>query len=256
MSVLSESTPENRPGGKGPLIIGLLVVIALIAAVVLFRSTEAPPTGTVSVAPAPEATPERPATPAPRRAAPRTAEPAPAPAPAATTRARLRVTTDVAGASVFVNRKFVGTTPLTLDDLAPGETTFNLSAEGFDPVDRTVSLTAGDNDLAVRFKEVRLNERIPVVHKHRFGSCDGMLVATLDGLRYETSNTDDAFSLPYDRVETFEVNYLDKNLRVKERGGKTWNFTDKNDNADNLFVFHKKVEEARDKLAKGYAPVK
>ena len=42
------------------------------------------------------------------------------------------------------------------------------------------------------------------------------------------------------------MDYLEKNLRVKQKGGKTWNFTDKNAaNADALFVFHRDVEAAR-----------
>ena len=44
---------------------------------------------------------------------------------------------------------------------------------------------------------------------------------------------------------------------VKQKGGKTWNFTDKTAaNADALFVFQRDVEAARKKLAEGYAPVK
>ncbi len=107
----------------------------------------------------------------------------------------------------------------------------------------------------MRFQEVRLNATTGVAHKHGVGGgCEGTLRATVDGLAYETSNKGDAFSLRYDQVETFEVNYLEKNLRVKQRGGKTWNFTDRQaDNADRLFVFHRDVQAARDKLAKGYA---
>ena len=82
---------------------------------------------------------------------------------------------------------------------------------------------------------------------------DVALTATLDGLRYDTSNKGDAFNLPYPQVEQFAVDYLKKNLSVKQKGGKTWNFTDKNDNADALFVFHRDVEAARKKLADGYA---
>ncbi len=40
---------------------------------------------------------------------------------------------------------------------------------------------------------------------------------------------------------------------MKQRGGKTWNFTDKNENGDTLFVFHRDVEAARKKLADGYS---
>ena len=58
------------------------------------------------------------------------------------------------------------------------------------------------------------------------------------------------------RVLDYIVDYLKKNLQVKQKGGKTWNFTDKNDNADALFVFHREVEAARKKLAEGYTPVR
>jgi hypothetical protein len=270
VSVLSESSPGGGSGGKTPLIAGGLLVLALVASVLYLRSSSgptSPPEAPVAEAarPAPAtAPPAEPAEPAPeppaprptRRAAPRAAAPASEPAPAAPTTATHTLTTDVPGASAFVDRQFVGKTPLTLENLPPGPKRLNVSMEGLDPVDRTIDLVPGPNDVELRFKEVRLDARIPVVHKHRMGSCNGTLVATVDGLRYETTNKNDGFDLPYTRVDTFEVNYLDKNLRAKERGGRTWNFTDTNDNADNLFVFHRDVAAAREKLAQGYAPVK
>jgi hypothetical protein len=89
------------------------------------------------------------------------------------------------------------------------------------------------------------------------GGCEGTLIATVDGLSYETTNKNDAFTMPYAQLETFAVDYLEKNLRVKEKGGKTWNFTDKSAaNADALFVFHRDVEAARKKLADGYTAVR
>jgi hypothetical protein len=97
---------------------------------------------------------------------------------------------------------------------------------------------------------------VGVVHKHGMGSCDGTLVATIDGLTYATDNKGDAFALPFAEVEAFAVDYLQKNLRVKQKGGKTWNFTDKNPSADALFVFQRDVDAARKKLAEGYAAVK
>ena len=36
---------------------------------------------------------------------------------------------------------------------------------------------------------------------------------------------------------------------MKQRGGKTWNFTDRAENADKLFVFHRDVTKAREKMA-------
>ncbi|MDP3718792.1 MAG: PEGA domain-containing protein [Acidobacteriota bacterium] len=224
----------------------------------------APAAAPVTAAPAPAARKAEPPPPAPAAepAAPRAAAPrktAPAPAPvveAAPTLATLRLESDVPGASVFIDRQFVGTTPLTLDKLAPGSKQVQLTADGFDSVQRTVELAAGPNAVTVRIKEVRLDAKVPVVHKHAMGSCNGMLSATVDGLKYQTDNKGDAFTLTYAQAEQFAVDYLQKNLRVKQRGGKTWNFTDKNDNADALFVFHREVEAARKKLAEGYTPVR
>ena len=198
-----------------------------------------------------------PAAPAPRKAAPKPAAPAPAPAAeAAPTLASLTLESDVPGASVFIDRQFVGNTPLTLDKLEPGSKRLQLTATGFDSVQKTVDVVAGPNAITVRIKEVSLNAKVPVVHKHAMGSCNGTLSATVDGLKYETANKGDAFTLTYAQAEQFAVDYLQKNLRVKQKGGKTWNFTDKNDNADALFVFHREVEAARKKLAEGYTAVR
>jgi hypothetical protein len=203
----------------------------------------------------PVPTPAKPVAEAPRKAAPKSpaAEPAPPPPPAAPKLASLRLETDVPGASVFIDRQFVGNTPLSLDKLEPGSKRVQITATGFDSVQRTINLDPGPNALTIRVKEVSLNARTSVVHKHGMGSCEGQLSATLDGLRYDTQNKGDAFALPYAQVESFGVDYLEKNLRVKQKGGKTWNFTDKNANADALFVFHRDVEAARKKLADGYA---
>ena len=189
---------------------------------------------------------------APPRKAERTT-PAPAPVAAAPTLASLTLESDVPGASVFIDRQFVGNTPLSLDKLQPGTKRVQLTATGFDSVEKTIELAPGPNAVTIRVKEVTLGARTAVVHKHGMGSCQGTLSATLDGIRYETSNKGDAFTLPYAQVEQFAIDYLQKNLRVKQKGGKTWNFTDKNDNADVLFVFHREVEAARKKLADGYS---
>lgn len=223
-------------------------------------STSTAPATPAPAAPAPRA--ETPPDPMPdpaanaaRRPARKVDAPAPPPvvAPRRADAVTLTVESDVPGASVFVDREFVGTAPVTLRDLAAGNKRINLSAEGFDGVSRSVDLEPGEHTVTMRFKEVRLSATVGVSHKHGLGGCEGTLRATVDGLAYETTNKGDAFTLRYDQVETFEVNYLEKNLRVKQRGGKTWNFTDRQaDNADTLFVFHRDVQAARDKLAKGY----
>ena len=248
---------------KGVLIAGLVLILGV--GVFLMRNS-GPEPESEAVSPAapriipkknePVPSPIRPApeAEAPRKAAPKKAEaPAPAPPPAAPTLASLKLESDVPGASVFIDRQFVGNTPLSLDKLVPGTKRVQLTATGFDSVQKSIELAPGPNDITIRIKEVSLSARANVVHKHAMGSCEGSLTASLDGLRYDSSNKNDSFTLPYAQVETFVVDYLEKNLRVKQRGGKTWNFTDKGNNADALFVFHRDVEAARKKLAEGYA---
>jgi hypothetical protein len=268
VSVFDESPAAAPAARRWPIAVAAILLLAVGGAAWLMSGGEGrAPAGPAPTAPAPAAKRD-PAAPAPKAAEPaapvakRPAEPArtdtPAPAPAAAPRAdavTLVVESDVPGASVFVDRQFVGTAPVKLKDLAPGAKRINLSAEGFDGISRTVELAPGEQTVNMRFKEVRLDASTGVAHKHGVGGgCEGTLRATVDGLAYETSNKGDAFSLRFEQVEGFEVNYLEKNLRVKQRGGKTWNFTDRNaENADRLFVFHRDVEAARAKLAKGYS---
>jgi hypothetical protein len=80
------------------------------------------------------------------------------------------------------------------------------------------------------------------------GSCEGTLRADPGGLRYETANAADAFSVPLSDLEVFSTDYAQKTLKVKKRGGKTWNFTTKASNADPLVTFQQAVEHARQKL--------
>ena len=47
------------------------------------------------------------------------------------------------------------------------------------------------------------------------------------------------------------MDYAEKNLRVRVRKGKQYNFTDPGGNADKLFVFHRDVDKARQRLAGG-----
>ena len=252
---------------------GRVFVIAFLAAAVvlgggwyLIRRSEVPPaTGEVrdagsASAPArtdtpssAAATPGREATPRARaEAAPSAADsPAPAPEVAAPTHGTLHVSTDVPGAQVFLDRTFIGASPVTIPNVTPGPHRLNVSAEGFDGVVRELDVQPGPADVNVRLREVLLNVSAKVVHKHRVGSCTGQLSATPQGIRYETTDRDDVFSVGLDALETFEVDYLSKTLRVKLRGGKSYNFTDPEGNADRLFVFHRDVDKARTRLAKG-----
>jgi hypothetical protein len=139
-------------------------------------------------------------------------------------------------------------------DLEPGSYQINVSAKGYESIARTVEVTSGQVDVLVKFREVRLDARIDVVHKHRFGSCRGRLIATAQGIRYDTTDKNDAFSAALLDLDVFEVDYLDKNLRIQPRKGRRFDFTDPEENADRLFVFHRDVEKARDQLRKGDPP--
>ena len=261
MSVFDHPSEEARQG-RGRLVGFVLagLVLAAVAAYVVWRSrVETPPPATPARPPAAarpttrEPAASRPAptstdAPAARRGEPATdVPPAPAPAPRAT--GVLRVRSDVSGASVFLDRKFLGTTPLDVDGLAPGAHRLNVSADGYEGHAQAIDIGDAPAEVDVRFKEVRLSAAVPVVHKHGVGSCSGRLLADTAGIRYETSNASDAATIAFADLETFAVDYLKKNLRVKKRGGRTWNFEDPGGQADPLFVFHRDVEKARARLA-------
>lgn len=161
----------------------------------------------------------------------------------------LRVDSDVAGASVFLDRKFVGKTPLEIEGVEPGPHRLNVSAEGYDMHLETVEVNDQAREVLVRFKEVRLDEAVAVVHRHGLGSCEGRLLATVEGLRYETSRTEDAFLAPLPAIQELSVDYLKSSLRLRLRGGRTYNFSATS--ADALLAFQKKVDAARQRLGAG-----
>jgi hypothetical protein len=260
---------HERPPSRGRLFaaVGVLVAIAAGAYLLLWpgRAPERPSEPPATSARAPEARPapvekapaarprdvpppearRRPArSPAPVAASP-APEAAPKPAPPA-----LRVECDVEGALVFVDREYLGVAPLTTRAVRPGTRQLNVSAEGFEGVARTVDVAvSGTTEVRVSLREVRLNASVPVVHKHAAGSCEGRLVATTSGVRYETSHAKDGFSIPFEALEAFELDYLADNLRMKQRGGRAWNFRSVSDR-DALFTFHRDVMSARKKLGR------
>ncbi len=158
---------------------------------------------------------------------------------------RFTVDSDVPGASVFIDRQFVGKTPHVVTGLATGRHRLNVSADGYDAFAATLEVGDRPDDVMVRFKQVHLDQSLDVVHKHAFGNCQGRLYATPDGLRYEPTSGSHAFAVPLSDLVRFEVDYLAKNLRVTVRGGKTYNFTDRSENADALLLFHRGVDRVR-----------
>jgi len=238
----------------------------MAVAVASWRITTRPATLEPAVTPAvtpgttsePVPAPETPAAPAPERrpattasAAARPIEPAEPVVPAAPATATLHITSDVPDAQIFIDRKFLGTAPVTAEDVAPGSHQINVSAPGYDGVAETVDVLPGPREIMISLKSIRLDESIAVKHKHGMGSCSGRLIATPDGLRYETDNTTDGFSVPLTGIESFTMDFAAKNLKIKIKGGRTYDFTDPAGAAEPLYFFHQAVEKARDRLGKG-----
>lgn len=263
MAVLNQDEGP-RTGGMGKVLgIGAAVVALLVVGYLAYlgigTSHEAPKSEPPKAVEAPKPAPKpvvketpppeepKPVKPRPKKEKPVEAAPAPAPAPVGPT---LVVDTDVAGASVFVDRKYLGTTPLRTTEVSPGTHQLNVSATGEEGLAQTIQIAeSGETSVSLRFRDVRLNASVAVVHKHSMGNCEGTLTATPAAIAYDTSNKKDAFSFPLKDLEVFEIDYLKKELKVKQRGGKTWNFTDRSENADKLFVFHRDVTKAREKMA-------
>ncbi|MEE2791381.1 MAG: PEGA domain-containing protein [Acidobacteriota bacterium] len=270
MSILQDEPKSPPATRKGPFI--LVALIATVGAAAYFemlptdwtgwlddpdsaKTSANPPARFTSPEPSPEPTPTAP----PPGILESEPEPEPEPIaepvsestiPESRLEPLLRVSSDVPGASVFLDREFLGTTPFELVEVSGGPHRLNVSAEGYQGFAETIEI--GDQPLSVevRFLETRLDRRISVVHKHRFGSCRGFLRADVDGIHYETED-DDAFSIPLSEIDVHTIDYLEHTLTLKRRNGRTYNFTDEQETADALFVFHRDVEQAREQLTTG-----
>ena len=260
MSLLQhQSEPETEaPSRTGRFVlIGLIVIGCVVAAYVSMSPREAPVEVTAAADPPPP--PPRPAPEPDLEPEPIAAEPvaelasepntvAEAAPPSARLDPLLRVASDVPGASVFLDRTYLGTTPFEVAEVSPGPHRLNVSAEGYEGFARNIEIGDEPISIDVRFLEIRLDASVAVRHTHQFGSCEGMLRADLDGIHYETPD-DDAFSIPMRAVERHEMDYLERTLTLKRREGRTYNFTVEQDTVDALFVFHRDVENTRERLA-------
>jgi hypothetical protein len=209
------------------------------------------PAASAPVAPTIEA--PAPARPTASRPAVTAATPAPvveAPAAAPTT-GSLRIETDVPGATVFFDRIGVGTAPMTIPNITPGSHRLNVSASGYDGYGETIDVEPGERVITINFKEIKLDARLNAVHKHGVGSCRGVLTATPQAIVYTAADGKDTFTIGLTQITTFEVDYLAKNLRIRGPQGRTYNFGDPDDNADRLFVFHRDVDKARQRVLSG-----
>ena len=236
MSLLEHQPEEAEPSRAGRFVlIGLIVIGCGVAAYLSMPPVEEPAPVTVAAdppppRPAPEPDPEPPSPPPPPPPPPVT-EPEPAtvveaaPPPADRLEPILWVASDVPGASVFLDRTYLGTTPFETTELPPGPHRLNVSVDGHDGFAADIEIGDARVVINVRFLEVRLDASVAVVHKHRFGSCEGMLRASLDGIPYATTD-DDAFSIPLAEIERHEIDYLEHVLTLKRRDGRTYNFSD------------------------------
>jgi hypothetical protein len=207
-------------GRSGPLILAAGGALLIVVTADVFVEPLASPPSTLSsqasLRPPPRLSPESPSGRPRTPSTPEGGPPAPTSTPAAI--ARLRIAADVPGASVFLDRRYIGRAPVEVNAL-PGSHRLNVSVESQEMYVETLEVTPGPRDVMVRFKQVRLDGTRDVVHRHAIGSCHGRLVATPAGLRYETDHREDAFTRPFGDLEPLAVDYLKKNLRVKVRGG-------------------------------------
>ena len=257
-------TARRPPNGW--IVLGGSVLASLVWWLVSRPPSHPVPAPAAAVAPAPGeaatvAVPAAPVTPppasskSPAKAGAREASATPPTEPAPTAPAAvpvLRVTGDVAGADVFIDRKFAGKTPFETRDVTAGGHQINVSAEGFNGMSQHVEVAPhGPTDVTFSLKAVVLETAVQVVHKHRLGSCEGRLSADVGGVRYVPTSGDDAFDAPLAQLETLAVDYEEKRLRLKLKAGKAFTFTTRAANADPLFTFQRDVENARKKLAGG-----
>ena len=271
MTLFNEPTEPKRRRHWVTSVFLVLVVACIGYFLLLSRlqvpsDTPEPPASNESTNPEVTETPERPAIPAdtPAPAVDSGSEPAPEPSPELVINIPspsapvplpviLRVTSDVVGAQVFVDRQYVGTTPFESHDITKGRHRINVSAPGYESHVEDIDVSDDLATISVTFKQVVLNQHVAVVHKHRFGDCEGRLLADTNGIQYQTDHND-SFTVPFDALDEFEIDYLEHNLRITVSGQRTYNFTDHEENADALFVFHREVKEAQERLARGDRP--
>lgn len=160
----------------------------------------------------------------------------------------LNVQSDIPGATVFLDRQFKGTTPVIIEGVTAGEHQLTVSTDGYEMYAEKVTITVGEHNVRIDFRQAvaDFNESIPVLHKHSFGKCEGVLTADANGIRYVTDHKD-SFAIPYGSLERFEVDYIKKNMNLKVNKGRNYNFTEQSGDADALFLFHKNVQSFLEK---------
>ena len=161
--------------------------------------------------------------------------------------ATLRVESNVPGAKVSLDGEERGTTPVELSNVSPGRHELRVSADGYETRTETLEVESGKRDIKVDLVSpsvATLNDSVAVKHKHRIGSCDGVLRVSADKLEYDSSDKH-AFSVALSEVERFSLEK--ETLSLKVRDGKAYNFNERNDNAPALASFHERVAPSFEK---------
>jgi hypothetical protein len=173
----------------------------------------------------------------------------------------LVITSDVRGADVYLNGNRVGKTPHKATPLAPGNYDVKVVHEGYETFEEQVQVQTQDDSIHAALRpmgaenntpektaataapvDIRgLGESVAVKHKHRIGSCEGVLRSEGEGLRFETDHKD-AFFAAYADVE--ELSLDESKLTLKVRNGRKYDFTEQNDDPEALLAFHERVGEA------------
>ena len=155
MSLLEHQAEEHSASRAGRFVaIGLIFIASGVVAYFLM-----PPIG--EVAPVTNAADPPPPSPEPTRepaAPPLVREPAPvvvtrAVPPSFLLEPLLRVTSDVPGASVFLNREYLGTTPFEAAEVPPGRHRLNVWAEGYEGFAQYIEIGDEPVSIDVRFSE-------------------------------------------------------------------------------------------------------
>jgi hypothetical protein len=261
---------DKKPGGKGGssamLYVGLvlLVVAAIVAVKFLQKGSSEERRPVVSAAEEEDMGMEAEAGMEPDADADAEAEPE-AEAEASLSPA-LVITSDVRGAAVYLNGKRVGKTPHKATPLEPGDYDVKVMQKGYETFEQKVHVESPDDSIHANLRPmkvetsmpdddevaeaesedpaaaeadiVELREAVAVKHNHRFGSCEGVLRADGNGVRYDSDHKD-AFSVAYPDIEEFHLDG-DK-LTLKVRDGRKYDFNERNDNPDALVAFYDRV---------------
>ena len=157
----------------------------------------------------------------------------------------------MAGASVFVDRRFVGKAPVDVLEVTPGPHRLNVSADGHEMYAEEIEVGSEPRTVSVRFNEVRLDESLPVVHKHGMGSCRGVLrAAAARRPRLRDRERQGLLPRAARRPRALRSGLHEEDAPRLLPGGRSYTFTVEGPSADPLLVFQQKVDKARKRLGR------